>query len=645
MLPALAFFALGGAWSLLLVRRIVPALSLAASVGAAGALLLAASCWLPFILARALGLTPSLSATLFVLATLCAVEVFAWSRAPARRNRATRHIRGALGRALSVETSGLIALWLFHAWGHWIHCLHQRDGGLWSAGAGWEDQSFHAALATSFAFGDNLTRLSYPHVPHWPLGYPFLPDFQAGWLHAAGVPLSHAFWLGNVVASGVFLVAANALLRSWLRSRSAALIALLVWHLAGGFGLAALALVGSESASWASALLARDYANDWELGLHFHNLTTAILWPMRVALFGLAAAAGIALLLRSLLVGNRPRLAGFVLAGATAGALPWVSAHALVILACVVPPMAALHAPWQRRTGWALATVVGALLALPQLAWTRNQLAQSEPPFLRWSPGWMAGFGGDHPWAALGEHWAWNTGIWITLGAAALIFAGRHFRRETVGWWLILPLGYLWAFQPFVFDNLKLFAAAALAAAAGCAWWLNRAWTAGAIGRGSAIGLAMLITASGIQSIVSEWRRPAVIANADEQRFAALVRQHTPPDALILTGPQLNHPALILAGRRVVAANPSGLTLHGVPGMTARVDEVAAIYRGAPAARERLAATGAGWIVLGPMERAAIPDLNPAFIALVSTPVATLNGWELRRVNIELPASERETRP
>lgn len=642
---ALAFFALGGAWALLFVRRLLPALPLATAMGTAGVLLLVATSWLPFALARTLDLPGSIPATFLVLIALCAVEFYLWYRSRTRQHPTPRRTRCTLNLALSIHAVVLLALWLFHAWGHWRHCLHPRDGALWSAGAGWEDQSFHAALATSFSHGDNLTRLSYPHVPQWPLGYPFLPDFQAGWLHAAGASLPHAFWLGNVFASGVFLVAAYALLRSWLHSRTTALIALLLWHLAGGFGLAALAIFGPESPSWASALVSRDYANDWELGLHFHNLTTSILWPMRVALFGLATAMGIALLLRSLLVGTRPRLAGFALAGAMAGALPWVSAHALVILACVVTPLAMFHAPRQRLLGWAVAMVAGAFLAIPQLAWTRTQLAQSEPPFLRWSPGWMAGLGGDHPWATLAEHWAWNTGIWITLGAAALLFAGRHFRRETAGWWLILPLGYLWAFQPFLFDNLKLFAAAALAAAAGCAWWLTRTWKAGAVGRGSAVLLTILITGSGSQSIISEWSRPAVIANADEQRFAALVREHTPPDALILTGPQLNHPALILAGRRVVAANPSGLTLHGVPGMTARVEEVAAIYRGAPAARERLAATGAHWIVLGPMERAAIPDLDPAFIALVSTSVATLNGWELRRVHTQPPASERETGP
>lgn len=638
MIISLAYFALCGAWSLLFVRRVVPHLTLAASLGAAGALLLVASCWLPFTLARALGLAASIPATFLALAALVIFEARALQRSPLRWRRTRTVFIGAMPRVMSATSIGLLALGGFHAWGHRLHCLHLRDGALWSAGAGWEDQSFHAALATSFAHGDNLTRLSYPHLPDWPLGYPFLPDFQAGWLHAAGASLSDAFWIGNVVTSGVFLVAAAAFLRSWLRSRAAGLLALFVWHLAGGFGIAALAVLGSDSPSWSAALLARDYANDWELGLHFHNLATAIVWPMRVALFGLATAAGTALLLRHLIVGARLRRAGFLLAGTIAGGLPWVSAHALVILACVVTPLFLLHSPWRRRSGWTLATLAGGVLALPQLLWTRTQLAQSDPPFLRWSPGWMTGTGGPQPWADMLHHWAWNTGVWMTLGAAAWLFAGKHFRRETLGWWLLLPLGYLWAFQPFLFDNLKLFAAAALAAAAGCAWWLRRAWQAGGAGRAAAAVLAMLICASGIQSIISEWRRPAVISNTEEQRFAQVIREHTPPGALLLTGPQLNHPALILAGRRVVAANPSGMTLHGVPGMAARTDAVAAIYRGGDSARQQLLASGAQWIVVGPMERAAFPDLDPRFIAEISTAVAVTADWELRRVRTPTPS-------
>ncbi|HRE80551.1 MAG TPA: hypothetical protein PLN52_05860, partial [Opitutaceae bacterium] len=76
--------------------------------------------------------------------------------------------------------------------------------------------------------------------------------------------------------------------------------------------------------------------------------------------------------------------------------------------------------------------------------------------------------------------------------------------------------------------------------------------------------------------------KPAIIADRASRTFAEGIRQHTPADALLLTSAHLHHPAVILSGRRAVAANPSGLTLHGVPRMEDRVEDVRRIYENAP---------------------------------------------------------------
>ncbi|MBE7539428.1 MAG: hypothetical protein HS122_13585 [Opitutaceae bacterium] len=622
-----------GLWSALLVRRIVRLGGTVQWLAVSGAAWLAALCWVPFLSARAVGMESSIYLSIAIFIALFLLEFFLDRRGPIDAWIALcTSLRRWCARGNRGVFAGAFVLLLFHAAGHYWHCLREADGSYWSAGAGWEDQSFHTALATSFSSGDNLSRLSYPHVPNWPLGYPFLPDFQAGWLHAQGFSLPVAFRLGNILASAVFLLAAWSLLKRWLESRARAFLALAVWHLAAGWGFLYLLHEWKDSGSLVSALWAHDYANDWALELHFHNLVTAIVWPMRVALFGLALSCAIAVLIRALLSARDTSIRGFVFAGALAGTLPLIGAHGLVVLACVVTPWALLNRPLERLKTWIAAVIAGAVFAVPQILWMRHQLSQSEPAFVRFAPGWMIGDWRPNALWQLLEHWVWNTGLWVTLGFLAWCLAGRRFRRETIGWWLILSVGYLFVFQPYVFDNIKLFAAAGLAAAAGCAWMLAELWRHRIGGRLASVILFGLMTISGVQSIVSEARAPAVVSNADERRFAEAVTAATPRDALILTGTQLNHPVLVLAGRRVVAANPSGMTLHGMPHAFDRAADVEKIYSGSPDAGALLAHYRPGWLVIGPMERTEFEHIDIAYLDRISEHVLTEGAWELRRL-------------
>ncbi len=462
-----------------------------------------------------------------------------------------------------------------------------------------------------------------------------LPDFQAAWFAQSGC-LPDAFWAGSLFASATFLLGAFCVLRAWLGTAGRALLALLLWHLGGGFGIAYLLEVKQQTGSFSQALLTRDYANDWTLGLHFHNLTTAVVWPMRVAFYGIAVVPGLVLLLRGLI--RRPEhrnLPAFILAGLAAGAMPLISAHALIALACLVPPLALVPRFWTRWREWSAAIVAGALVTVPQLFWMARQLAHAEPPFVRSQPGWMAGWEGPNALTNYLTHMAWNTGLWITLGAFAWLVAGKTFRRETLGCWLLLALGQFVVFQPYIFDNIKIFAVACLAPAAGCAFLVARGWSGGWASRGFTLLLVPLLTASGLSSIVGEARAPAIIIGKEGLDIARKIREATPRDAVVLISPALHHPVLVASGRQVLFANVSGMTLHGVPHVLDRLAEVGRIYEGAPDARDLLRRRGVGWIVIGPMERLDFPKLNETFLNEISTVTFTQGDWKLLRVKTD----------
>lgn len=628
---ALLFIGLGF-WAARKTSDWCAAADIATKRAVAGALWLVSVLWLPVVVARtfsfhvALWLSPLLALALAVTAQN--------GPRPPHANRSTS--AASLSRK---HLTILLVLFAFHVVGHWYHDLRPHRGGYWSAGASWEDQSFHSALATSVSLGDNLQRLTYPHLPDQPLAYPFIPDFQAGWLHAAGLPLPWCFITINSLASAVFLLASFALLRRWLNSDTVALIALVLWHVAGGFGLsagAAAAWDGLSTHTW----LKTDYANDWALGLHFHNFTTGVIWPMRVTWIGIAIALACLAWVNALLRAKSPTRGAHLALGLCLGALPLISAHALVAFGCACAPTLLPHLIRKNGRRWWWWTILPAvLITAPQALWLARQTAGAEPGFLRWHLGWMAPGLEQGSWAAWGTHLAWNTGIWVCVGLVGCMRAPT-LRRTTAGLWLIFLIGQVAVFQPFVFDNIKLFALAGLAPAAGCAWWLARAWQGRLPAKLTSIVVATLCTASGLQSIISEWLNPAEIASAEGRAFADAVARTTPRDALILTGPQLHHPVLTLAGRRVVAANASGLTLHGIPQMDARIAAAAALYQGNTEAHQTLVRLGVGYIVLGPMERTAIPTINEAALRAIARPVLTIDEWQLLAVR-PLPESTR----
>jgi hypothetical protein len=89
---------------------------------------------------------------------------------------------------------------------------------------------------------------------------------------------------------------------------------------------------------------------------------------------------------------------------------------------------------------------------------------------------------------------------------------------------------------------------------------------------------------------------------------------------------------LVLAGRRVVAADPSGMTLHGMPGAFDRAAEVEKIYTGSPEAAGILKRIRPGWLVIGPMERTEFPAMDIAFLNRISESVLAEGPWELRKL-------------
>jgi hypothetical protein len=194
--------------------------------------------------------------------------------------------REQMGLAAVLVVFAPLLCWLFST-----HTFAGGPGGVYSGGSAWYDLSFHAALASSFVYGENFPP-AYTPMAGEALRYPFLPDFHAAALMASGLSMRAAF-LATALTLALSLVGIfyGLALRLAGGARAAALAACL-FLLNGGLGFLNLyddwRKSGRAFAEFWNALPV-NYANDWTRGIHWTNLVTDTLLPQRAALYGLPA--------------------------------------------------------------------------------------------------------------------------------------------------------------------------------------------------------------------------------------------------------------------------------------------------------------------------------------------------------------------
>ena len=215
-------------------------------------------------------------------------EVFGWRG----RLRESFRLRNLTRR----EHVGLAFVLVVFAPVYWrlfsTHTFAEGAGGVYSGGSAWYDLSFHAALATSFAYGANFPP-AYTPLSGEPLLYPFMPDFHAAALMAAGLPLRAAL-LSTALPLALCV---NGLFYSFAlrvtRRAGAAALATLLFLLNGGLGFWEFVRDWRGSGLnlaefWRTPAV--NYANLWERGIHWTNLVADTLLPQRASLYGLPAA-------------------------------------------------------------------------------------------------------------------------------------------------------------------------------------------------------------------------------------------------------------------------------------------------------------------------------------------------------------------
>ncbi len=426
----------------------------------------------------------------------------------------------------------------------WTHFAQVGSDGWYSSGNSWGDLPFHLGVIHSFAFGPSFPPAYV--IFDSPLGYPFLADFSTAVL-LSGASLQAALIFSSLAWFLSFLVLSYCIGLRLGFSKTACVLALVVLLLSGGLGFLGF-LTSAASEGPAAALMANDYTilppTAWT------NVVTSLFLPQRTLLFGAAVFAAVFLLLL-----HATSRRDFVLAGVLAGLMPLVHWHSYLVLMGA----AAVFAVTQWRREWLWFYLLAVSLALPQLAWSLQQLAPASLVHLQ--PNWTA-----NTWdiASAAVFWLMQTGLWLPALAFGFYSASSEQRRRFLPFGLLFLFAAFVGFHPYAYDNLKFlfyaqWAGAFFIAAGLLSLWQDRGLWLRAV---AAVVLIALVF-SGSLSIAREagihWR----LYDSNDLQLAEWAKANSTPDALFLTSTAHNHPVSSLAGRKTFLGYPGWLWSHG----------------------------------------------------------------------------------
>lgn len=500
----------------------------------------------------------------------------------------------------------------------------ERDGGL-STGYvnNLGDMPFHVGVTSSFAYGQNFP----PEDPTFAgtgFAYPYLSDFLTAMFVVAGASMTSAFLVGNVALGLAFVAVLYRFTRVLTGDRLAGFIAPVVVLLSGGLGWTRLVQDARESDVGIVGLLGaltHDYTISPEGPLRWGNAITTLLVTQRSLLMGLPIALLAFILLWRLVhvdadrdpdageSGPRParvtptRLA--LAAGLLAGSLPLVHAHSFIVVMGSAFFIGLFFRQWRegRWRPWLLFVLVALAVALPQVWWSTRDSVANAGTFFGFEIGW------DHGQENVVWFWFINTGLFIPLAAAAVVWLVRDRieSRELLLFsaaflvWFIVP--NVMKLAPWVWDNIKVLFYWFVGFVPLVAFLLARLLRTGGSLRLAGLGALLALTLAGGldvwravsgQTVYGEFDRDAIT-------LAARIREATPPRARMLNAPIWNA-TVFLTGRQPLLGYTGHVFSRGLP-YADREADIALIYAGDPSADDLLERYAIEYIVVSPIER------------------------------------------
>ena len=620
----------------LLAAHIEPRGSLFERLALGTALGVAIQSLLGFVLASWWGLTPLVVGVTAVASVLIPYvwmsRVSAAGPGRARKKRRGEEVSVAAPSApidralLAYFTAFAVFFWLFFG-----RAAYMKDGALMTGEYNnYGDLGVHLGIITGFVKGEGFPP-EHTEMAGTRLTYPFLVDFGAALLVAAGAEMPTALFVQNMALALALLGMLYRWALALAGNRRAAFLAPVLFFFSGGLGFVTL-LVEAEEAGLSLAQKLEDLPHsytilwgDWGDVLRWGNPLTTLLITQRAFLLGLPLALAVWMSWWQAVDPAEPRMRSrrLLSAGLLTGLMPLTHAHSFLVLMGMGACLALLY--WRLWRDWLLFFAAATIVALPQIAWSTRGAGASAGKFVAWHYGWAMPRDGSF---TLAEFWAINLGLSL-LGIWALL-ASRRMRLFLAPFLLCLIVPNVVRLAPWEWDNIKVLLYGYLALLPPLALLLARLLVSGAAARALGLVLLVVLTLSGA---VDVWRvvgRTQEIAHFGPEVIAQarMIEQVTHPRARILTSQSVSRPTL-LTGRRSVIGASFHIWTHGMDAAQAEQD-VRQMYGGGPESEALLRRYRVDYVLVGSIERAEL-GANEAYFSQFPK-VGEAGGASLHRV-------------
>ena len=513
------------------------------------------------------------------------------------------------------------------------HILLNINGNLYSSGSTWGDLPYHLTLINSFKERGLINTLkSDPIYLGEKLRYPFIFDYLSTLLIKIGLSLRWAIIIPSFLGLIILIYLIYLLALKITKKRWAAFLAPFLFVFNGSiFGLYYFFREYFKTDLSLIKFLNNQPFQFTHLSEHhieFSNLIADFLLPQRVIIFGLIFTC-----LALIFIWNyweTKKVKNLFWAGVVIGLMPFIHTH--LFLALIIFCFSLFIIQWLvfkefKLKDWVICALPVIVLSIGPVLWL---FPLNNKSFFRFQLGWMTQ--GEFFW------WFWlkNLGLYFIFLILTLIKLPKldsHYKITSFyGASLILfVLPNIFVFQPWVWDNMKIFVFWFLLSVIIIAFYLNNLWERkNKIVKLVVLVLVFLTIIPGLITAQRERTIKYVLYTPADQELANFVLKNTKPTDIFLTTDKHNNPVSSLAGRQIIMGYDGWLWSRGI-NYQERRKEVLEIFQGTDDAYQLISKYNPHYILVD--KKAAAPwIINYSYFRHYFNPVFDNSDYTLYKI-------------